>query len=455
MRRIINALFPWTITARWSFVRVITLASFAIVMLDNAAAQEPGPLPTPIPEAELSGVDASAPLPEAEGAPARTNGDQPITETGNAIAETPRRFHYALSVVVREVYDDDINISPVNRIGDFYTSFEPTIRFSLGDIEGEGYNYLRVVYAPSYVLYADHSNADALQQVFHLEGQRNFGKLSATLSQDIQILNGTDLRSLTDTTGRQANIDAGRRTRENVYTTKIAASYDLSSKTFLSGGADYSRSDYQSLISSQTISGNLFLNYNYSPKLVIGLGTTGGYDETDSSVPSQYFEQVNLRVSYHPSEKLSFAATGGFEFRESDTGSQGTHTPVFDLSASYQPFDGTRISVQGSRHTENSAVIAGGDYTSTTIGLSLQQRFFQRFFISLQGGFQNAEYFTLLNGVDANRSDDYYYFQAGLDTSITRFWNIGVYYLHREDSSSLASNSFSDNQIGFRTSLTF
>jgi uncharacterized protein (PEP-CTERM system associated) len=125
------------------------------------------------------------------------------------------------------------------------------------------------------------------------------------------------------------------------------------------------------------------------------------------------------------------------------------------LSASYQPFDGTRISVQGSRHTENSAVIAGGDYTSTTIGLSLQQRFFQRFFISLQGGFQNAEYFTLLNGVDANRSDDYYYFQAGLDTSITRFWNIGVYYLHREDSSSLASNSFSDNQIGFRTSLTF
>jgi hypothetical protein len=440
---------------RWNFVLVITLTCFAIVIIDHAGAQEPGPLPTPIPEAELSGVDASAPLPQAEGAPARTNSDQPIIETGNAVAETPRRFHYALSVVVREVYDDNINISPVNRIGDFYTSFEPTIRFSLGDIEGEGYNYLRAAYAPSYVLYADHSNANAFQQVFHLEGQRDFGKLSARVGQDIQILNGTDLRSLTDTTGRQANIDVGARTRANIYTTRLAASYDLSSKTFLSGGASYNRSDYQSLISSQTISVNLFLNYNYSPKLVIGLGTTGGYDETDSSVPSQYFEQVNLRASYNPSEKLSFAATGGFEFRESDTGSQSTHTPVFDLAATYLPFDGTRISVQGGRHTENSAVIAGGDYTSTTIDLALQQRFFQRFFISLHGGFQNAEYFSLLNGVDVNRSDDYYYFEVALDTNITRFWNIGFYYLHREDSSSLATNSFSDNQIGFRTSLTF
>jgi len=42
-----------------------------------------------------------------------------------------------------------------------------------------------------------------------------------------------------------------------------------------------------------------------------------------------------------------------------------------------------------------------------------------------------------------------------IDVNVTRFWSIGAYYLHREDSSSLESFRFSDNQVGGRTSLSF
>jgi len=446
------------------FRRGFTLALTATVIsvvtqLDQALGQEP--LPTPIPSTETSDVDAAAPLPPPETAPSQLPAtvieQAPIVETnGHAVAETPRRFHYQFSVVVREVYDDNININQIDRRSDFYTSLEPRIELSLGDTEGEGYNSLRFIYSPSAVFYIDNSDADAIQHVIHLEGQRVFGKLTASLSTDVAFLNGTDLRSLSDTTGRQANVDVGTRTQENIYTTRVAASYDLSPKTFLSAGADYTRSDYASFVSSQTASANFFLNYNYSPKLVVGMGPTVGYNDTDGSTPAQSFEQVNLRVNYNPGEKLNFFGSAGFEFRQFGGDSSGTRiSPVYELNAVYQPFDATSISIEGARRTQSSASIANSDFVSTDIHFTAQQRFFQRMFVNLSTGFLNSQYFSAVNGVDVNRSDDYYYFQVAFDFNITRFWNAGFYYLHRQDASSVDTFSFNDNQIGFRTSLTF
>ena len=72
----------------------------------------------------------------------------------------------------------------------------------------------------------------------------------------------------------------------NLYNTDFDATYDLTGKTFLSGGLGFSISDYrESLTSSAYFSGNIFINYNYSPKLVIGLGGTGGYNWVESPQP--------------------------------------------------------------------------------------------------------------------------------------------------------------------------
>ncbi len=87
--------------------------------------------------------------------------------------------------------------------------------------------------------------------------------------------------------------------------------------------------------------------------------------------------------------------------------------------------------------------------------MGLRQRFLQRIFIGLNMGYENDDYFSTANGIDVSRTDNYYYFQSSIDVNVTRFWSIGAYYLHREDSSSLESFRFSDNQVGGRTSLSF
>lgn len=441
-----------TLAFQMSILSALFITNYSAVQ--RAHAQEAvGTMTRNAPAAETDlGNSAQAPSFQATQAPI----DSSIVDlTGRQAAETPRRFHYSFQLVVRGVYDDNIDLTQTHKSSDFYTSIEPTISLGLGGTGEDQTNFLAFVYAPNVFIFADHSNADALQHVIHLAGQRQFARLTLSVGEDIQILDSTNLTLLTDTTGRQANIDVGRKTRENVFDSKLGASYDLSSKTFLTASADYRVYDYPSLISSETVSGSLFFNYNYGAKLVVGVGGTGGYDRAQSSTPDQYFEQGNLRLSYQATGKISFSATGGIEVREFG-GARGEYiSPVYTLEGSYLPFDGTSISITGSRQTQNSAVISGSDFTSTKIDLRLRQRLLQRIFIGLNVGYENDDYFSATNAIDVSRTDNYYYFQSSIDVNVTRFWSIGVYYLHREDSSSLENFTFSDNQFGARTSLTF
>lgn len=381
------------------------------------------------------------------------------TAFGSEVSSEPRRFQYGLQITTRGVYDDNINISQNGHVSDWYFSIEPALTLGVGDIAGREDNYIRFDYFPSLFLFADHSEDDAFQQVISLQGQHRFARLTLGVGEQIAILDGTDIRSLADQTspGIKPNLDVASRTKFQSYSSRLDASYDLSGKTFLSTGANSLITEYNSssLFSSGDVSGNLFINYRYSDKLTVGVGGTAGYNFVEDPNPGQTFEQANLRLGYQVTGKVSLNFTGGIEFRQFENDSRGTYiSPVFDLSANYQLFDATTLSLAGNRRTYNSAVLGGQDFAGTTIIASVRQRFLQRFFLGMSGGYENLNYFSTVNGVSANRVDNYYFFEPSLDFSITRYWTLGGYYLRRQNDSS-SGFGFEDNQIGFKTALVF
>ena len=169
---------------------------------------------------------------------------------------------------------------------------------------------------------------------------------------------------------------------------------------------------------------------------------------------------INAPVSgrendYRATGKISLSGSAGIEFRQAESSSGSDISPVFDLSASYQPFDGTAISLTGSRRTQNSAVLAGQDFGETTISASVTQRFMQRFTLTFAVGYTNSDYFSVVDGLSATRTDDYFYIEPAVDAKVTRYWTVGAYFLHREDSSNVSSFGFEDNQVGLRSTVTF
>jgi hypothetical protein len=376
------------------------------------------------------------------------------------VSADPRRFHYSLQLTFRGVYDDNINISQTDRVSDFYFTIEPLLTLGFGDITGREDNFLRLDYLPSLFLFADHSDNDAFQNVIRLQGQHRFSRLTLGLDEQVAILDGTDVRSLADATnpGSHANLDVGGRTKFQTYNTRLNASYDLTGKTFLSTTFDSLATNYDSasLFSSARVSEDLFINYRYSDKLVVGVGGTGGYNFVEDPNPSETFEQANVRATYQATGKISLTFSGGIEFRQFENDSRETYiSPVFALSAAYQPTDATTFALSGGRHTYNSGVLAGQDFAETSVDVSVRQRFLQRFFVAVAAGYQNADYFSTVSSLSTNRNDNYLYIQPAVDVSITRFWTIGGYYLHRQNDSSLQSFSFDDNQVGLRTALVF
>ena len=375
------------------------------------------------------------------------------------VSPIQRRFQYAFRFGSRGVYDDNILLTTSDQIDDFYFTLEGGVTLGWGDIVGSNQNYLRLDYAPSAIIYFEHSDANGLQHVIRLTGQYHFRRLSVVLNQDIELLTGTNLGSFGSTGPNSSpgvRLDSGGITDVNIFTTSGSFAYDLSGKTFLSGGLQHILYDYEDdLIGSETISGNLFINFVYSPKVTIGLGATAGYNWVDAPSPDQTYQQLNGRVTYQATGKVTFNASGGIEFRQFDSEGDGSYvSPVYDLGATYAPFDGTSISLNGTRRIENSAVAAGQDYAKTNINLSLRQRFFQRIYLGIAFGFENSTYFSTVHGVDARREDNYYFVQPGIDVTINGYWTAGAYYLRRENDSN-TSFGFEDNQFGIRTSVAF
>src|SRR5262249_43347856 len=150
-------------------------------------------------------------------------------------------------------------------------------------------------YAPSIFIYVNHSDDDEIQHLIRLEGQYIFGRLTVGGSQDVQILHGSHLDTSTLDASAIAvagSINAGINGRTNayIYRTQFGSSYDLSEKTFLSSQFVYANYDYNTLIPSQDIYGNLFFNYKYSPKLAFGIGGGAGATWVDIG-PSQIYEE--------------------------------------------------------------------------------------------------------------------------------------------------------------------
>lgn len=414
---------------------------------------DPQPL-LPETSASVASETLEPPLPVA----AETTSNSAAVDATRVDSGIPRRFHYELRLNVHSVYDDNINITQGQSDSDFYTAIEPSIMLGFGDFTSREGNFVRLNYLASYFLFADHSENDALQHVFQLEGQYQLNRLTLNLTQSIQILDGTDVRSLDSggNFGQQVNLDVAGRTRFNIYTTHVNAAYYLTGKTFLSVGGDYTNSDYHNLISSDTISGNLFLNYNYGPKLVIGLGGTAGWNRADAPTPDQTFEQANVRFSYQVTGKIDVRASAGVEFRSFEGQGRDQYvSPVFDVGLNYLPFDGTTFSLTANRHLLNSAVLAGQDFATTTFTVSASQRLFDRVSVAGNIGYENADYFSAIAGGGSNRTDNYFFVEPSIAVRVTRFWTVGAYYLHRANDSSFNAFSFHDNQVGVRTSLTF
>jgi len=350
-------------------------------------------------------------------------------------------FDVHLNLSAGLMHDDNIGLSATNRQSDLIGTISAEI-LAVADrqVAGQG-TLLSLDYKPTINLFTDHTNYDALDHFAKVSALWAGPKLTLGVSQEFQQLTAPV-------------VEVGQRLRQRYYNTDLTAKYALSDKTSVEVDPRLTVSEVEGFIGSKEWAVDTFFNWEASPKIVASAGGSFGYVDIDHN-PSEHYERALLRASYTATAKLDVTATAGGEWRQYDSGQASAFVPVFGLSGTYRPSDRTKVTLEGHRREQPSTILSGQDFTATGFTGEIRQQVLEPYFISLAGGYENRDYRATQPGIVATRRDDYAMVRAGVGANFLHRWTIMVFYEYQRDLSSVNTQGFSDNQVGFETSWTF
>ena len=370
--------------------------------------------------------------------------------------------------------DDNVFITPTNQEKDVYFTLTPGIAIGWGNYEKEVKalgefqhyfeapdfeldtelkNFVFAKYAPSVLLFSRLQGENAFDQDALVAGRWEFAKLTLGARVRYQTLTGSDF-------------DTNSRTNRQILTAAINTAYDFSEKTSLEFNATNDTVTYKSGqgSGSRQVSQTLqdytetiledWVNYQWMPKTLVSLGGRVGFLELQTS-PSQTYEQLLARTVFRASGKLVISIDGGTEFRQVKNGNSANLNSVFSFGASYQPFGGTTISATAFRRNSASVITPDENITSTGISARLKQRFFQRFYLGLEGSYRYSEYVSSATGAASGRKDAYIFAKSSVSFDITRHLSAEFAYQHLQDESSQSGSSFAENLVTAQFNLQF
>jgi hypothetical protein len=323
---------------------------------------------------------------------------------------------------------------------DFVTRVAPGFSLRLGDTDSMF--YLVGDYTAGFNYYAEHSSESTVDQDFRVQAQWSMPKTTIGLTMDVSSDTGQD-------------VDITDRVRQELYFIGLTGHYAYGEKTSMDLSADYTRSDFNGLISSQQTEGQAFFDYQYSPKTQFGIGASAGVLMV-SGAADQTFEDGSLRATYRATGKLTLIAQGGLEVRQYGDGEGSTVTPVFSIEAAWTARPGTTLSVSARRSIYASAILDDQDYAATAFDFSIGQRITDYVDVSLSAGYVNTDYTATATNVTATREDNYFYIRPALEWKALSWLSVGIFYEYSQDlSQGGTANSFTRDRGGVDMAILF
>jgi len=348
-------------------------------------------------------------------------------------------IHFTLSYT--NYYDDNIYISP-KKTSDYIFNISPGVNYAFGTA-GQTDNYLTLKYIPTIQEYYTNSQQDAVNQLANMYYEHNFTKLKLSLDQNYDKNN-------------QTSIQAGTIVQSSIFSTTANANYAYSDKLSIMADFNQTLSYYVNPGYSNiyTWQGGAYFLYQITPKISLGVGPNFGTSQIVHQ-PSQTWEQGLAHLTYNVTEKINVIASAGYEDRQFDANVPDQVSGVFSLGAYWTPFEGTSVNVNGYRHNDPSYSIGGTNYTATGVGAGIRQKMLEKFYLGLNGGYENDAYTAASVGITGARNDNYYYIHPYFQWDAEKWLQFVAYYQYSADESNLSSVSFNDNQVGFTLNLNY
>jgi hypothetical protein len=355
--------------------------------------------------------------------PGRISGplEKPLAQWG-PIAVRPHAY-YSFT------YGTGIPAAGSNHVTTTIQDVSPGILFNIG-------SHWNLDYTPTWRFYSSKDFKDTLDHHVILSGGTTYEDWILGLSQSYQ-------------SSSAPLVETGTQTDQETFLTTLTGSYHFNSKMWMDLSLNQDIVSTEEFTSYNEWSTLDWLNYQLYPQVETGVGVGLGYVDLKANNPDMTYEQLQGRVGWRATEKLSFSLRGGVEHRQFLSGGDGElWDPIAGAAIQYQPFEYTRISIHADR------VMAASYFQSTAtenaeVMADLNQRLLGVLFLDLSGGYHTTRY-VASTGDSAGRTDDYYIFNARLSTSFLKHrGSAAVFYQYSDNSSTSPGFDFVSNQVGF------
>jgi hypothetical protein len=356
--------------------------------------------------------------------------------------DSPLPVHFEL--FASETYDDNIFLQRIKSY-DYVSHIAPSLSYVMGDPDATDANYLSLFYQPTFLIYADHSGANAVEENVNAQYAYTFTRLRLGLQQQYQRL-------------ADATVDADDIVKRSVYTTTATADYDWDDRLSFHLIGNQTVTDYDDAFRPDTNEWtvNAFFLYDVTPKLKLGFGPEVGFLDEEFA-PNQVYEQLLAHLIFQATGKISLSLTLGGEDRQYQYGQGDQLTPVFDLRGDYQASDATSFYLDGHAETYSSSTLAGQNYQDVAIQGGVRQRFLQKFFVTVSGGYDHSVYRNLTSFASnqPERIDDYFFGKADVSWVPNNWLTVSGSYQYSTDDSSQVFARFNDNQYSLSCELKY
>jgi Putative beta-barrel porin 2 len=296
-------------------------------------------------------------------------------------------------------------------------------------------------YTPIWMFYSNDHFQNNLAHAVTLTGETTFENWAFNLSQNFTLSSAPE-------------VETGTQTSQKTYTTALNASYIFNSKVSADFGVNQNFILVDQFASSRVWSTLDWLNYQFWPRLDVGVGVGFKYVNLDPG-SDMTAEQLQARIGWRATDKIRFQIHAGGEDRQFLTGGQGDLlNPVFGASIQYQPFEATKISISANRTIDRSAfynqISENTDFTG-----DLNQRLLKKLYLDLSGGYHTSEYVATTVDTLTDRTDDYYSFNVQLRCPFPKRGTLAAFYQISDNSSTQSAFSYTSSQFGFEISYQY
>ena len=313
-----------------------------------------------------------------------------------------------------------------------------------------------VDYTPTFRFYSSDKFKDGVDHSVTLTGNLAYDAWKLGLSQISQFTSApmSETAAQTDQSSHATSLTAGR-----ALTSNLSADFSLNQTINQVSG-------YQDSYDWNTMD---WINYTFWPRLNAGLGVGGGYVLTEGDNNQAYgnnndldqtYQELQARVNWRATEKISFQISGGFEDRQFSTAGTGDSlSPLYGASIQYQPFSATQISLSANRTVSSSDYYLAAQQTETTVlAVNLNQRLLKKFTLGLGLDYSQTDFNTAsgyVSGGSVNRTDNMVSFNARLSHPFYKRGTWSVFYQYSDNRSSEAGFGYQSNQMGFELTYRF